>query len=392
MPEIRFIGALDVLFSRGNKVFGDSGQHGEAQIPPWPSVVAGAIRSRMLADAGVDSFTFARGEHVPDTTLHAALGTPAEPGAFRIAWFSVARRVGGKVEPLIALPADLAAAEHEDAIRYLHSNPLPQGFTASAATECLAVLQQPRSAKLEGGLWLNAAGLAAYLRGEPLGRQAHTARTSEIWKTDQRIGIALDPEKRSAAERRLYTAEAVALGEDVGFVASVEGADGRVPSTGLLRFGGDGRGARIEACELLWAHPEWDRLATEKKFRLVLATPGVFEQGWLLPGMQPDGATWRGPDGVTARLVSAAVPRAQVISGWDLAKWSTGNPGPKPALRAAPAGSVYWLEAADADGAVLLAALRKLAAHGFGCLSGYPDRARLVEGFNNVMVANWTEA
>ncbi|MCZ7627150.1 MAG: type III-B CRISPR module RAMP protein Cmr4 [Candidatus Methylomirabilis sp.] len=26
---------------------------------------------------------------------------------------------------------------------------------------------------------------------------------------------------------------------------------------------------------------------------------------------------------------------------------------------------------------------------GFGCLSGYPDRARLAEGFNNVMVANW---
>jgi len=392
MSETQFIAALDVLFPRGNKLFGDSGQHGEAQIPPWPSVAAGAIRSRMLADAGVDFFAFARGEHVSDTTLHEALGTPAEPGSFRIAWFSVARRVSGKVEPLTALPADLAAAEHEDAIRYLHPHPLPQGFKSSGATECLAVLRRPRGAKLEGGLWLNAAGLAAYLRGEPLSRQAHTVRTSQIWKSDQRIGIALDPEKRSAAEGRLYTAEAVSLEEGVGFVASVEGADGRVPSNGLLRLGGDGRGARVEACEVHWAHPAWDRIATQKKFRLVLATPGVFEHGWLLPGIQPDGVTWRGPDGVTARLVSAAVPRAQVISGWDIAKWSTGKPGPKPALRAAPAGSVYWLNAADADGPVSVAALRKLAVQGFGCVSGYPDRTRLVEGFNNVIVANWTEA
>ena len=83
--------------------------------------------------------------------------------------------------------------------------------------------------------------------------------------------------------------------------------------------------------------------------------------------------------------------RAQVVSGWDIARWSRGEPGPKPALRAAPAGSVYWFEAMDADEHKLVAALRKLVEQGFGCLSGYPDQVRLTEGFNNAMIGNWAK-
>ena len=52
--ETRFLEPLDVLFLRGNKLFGDPGSFGESLIPPWPSVVAGALRSRMLADDRVD--------------------------------------------------------------------------------------------------------------------------------------------------------------------------------------------------------------------------------------------------------------------------------------------------------------------------------------------------
>ncbi len=254
-----------------------------------------------------------------------------------------------------------------------------------------AVLRQEGGAKPEGGLWLTGDGLMAYLRGEPLSKREHTVRTSDLWKTDARIGIALDPEKRSAAEGALFTAEAIAPEKNVGFVARVEGAEGVIPKGGLLRLGGDGRGAHIEACNVAWPEPDWDRIEKEQRFRLVLATPGLFERGWMPPGIQDGSGTWNGPDGISARLVCAVVPRAQVVSGWDLVGWKTGRPGPKPALRAAPVGSVYWFDAQASDGAALVAALRKLAAQGFGCLSRYPDRARFAEGFNNVMIANWVE-
>ena len=48
-----FIEPLDVLILRGNKLFADAGSHGEALMPPWPSVAAGALRSRQrLGDEG----------------------------------------------------------------------------------------------------------------------------------------------------------------------------------------------------------------------------------------------------------------------------------------------------------------------------------------------------
>lgn len=63
---------LDVLLLRGNQPFGDPGSYGDAVLPPWPSVVAGTIRSCMLADAGTDLLAFARGKQ-----SHPALDTTA---------------------------------------------------------------------------------------------------------------------------------------------------------------------------------------------------------------------------------------------------------------------------------------------------------------------------
>lgn len=51
MTEAVFIEPLDVLYLRGNLSFGAPGDHAAAQMPPWPSLVAGALRSRMLADS-----------------------------------------------------------------------------------------------------------------------------------------------------------------------------------------------------------------------------------------------------------------------------------------------------------------------------------------------------
>jgi len=75
--------------------------------------------------------------------------------------------------------------------------------------------------------------------------------------------------------------------------------------------------------------------------------------------------------GIRGRLV-AAVSRAEVIFGWDLARWQ-----PKPAQRAAPAGSVYWIEDLQATPAQL----RRLADHGLWPESGY-DARRRAEGLN----------
>lgn len=48
MTDYRFIEPLDVLYLRGNTLFGDAGGHGAALMPPWPSLAAGALRAQCL--------------------------------------------------------------------------------------------------------------------------------------------------------------------------------------------------------------------------------------------------------------------------------------------------------------------------------------------------------
>jgi CRISPR-associated protein Cmr3 len=65
------------------------------------------------------------------------------------------------------------------------------------------------------------------------------------------------------------------------------------------------------------------------------------------------------------------------VSGFDLANWR-----PKPALRAARTGSVYWLDEIDATPD----ALRKLVAIGLWPDENYSDPRR-AEGFNRISLA-----
>ena len=105
----RFIEPLDVLFLRGNQLFGEPGSYGEALMPPWPSVAAGALRTRILADDSVDMAAFAAGR-----AAHPQLGTPQAPGGFVLQGFQVARTTSAGVELLMPLPADTVVTAKED--------------------------------------------------------------------------------------------------------------------------------------------------------------------------------------------------------------------------------------------------------------------------------------
>ncbi len=370
-----FLEPLDVLFLRGNKLFGDPGSYGESLVPPWPSVAAGALRSRMLVDDGVDLAAFARGE-----VNHPALGTPAKPGAFTIAAFQLARRLAsGQVEALLAPPADLIVSEGEKGARSVQQlQPMPPaaGLLASTPFATLPVLAQATRGKPSGGYWLGAAGWRDYLAGRtPTAEQLIHA--SKLWQIDPRVGVGLDAASGRAADGRLFSVQAVAMCDGVGFLATVSGAV--PPDTGTLRLGGDGRAAAVRAASVDWPEPDYPAMAAAKRCRLVLTTPGIFSAGWLPTGVTPaaDGGLHFALGGVKAVLVCTAVPRFDTVSGWDLARWQ-----PKPAQRAAPAGSVYWLDELNASPE----ALRKLDERGLWAES-CEDAARRAEGFNRFTFA-----
>jgi len=393
--EYRFIEPLDVLFLRGNKLFGDPGSYGEALVPPWPSVAAGALRSRMLADAGVDFAQFARGG-----ITHPTLGTPEAPGSFRVTSFQLARRYGdGRLDALLSLPADLVITEdgaRNPSARRLAPTEFAAGdgrlIASSAPFAYLPVLAETERSKPVSGYWLTGSGWRRYLAGETP-QPADLIPSNALWRLEGRVGVGLDAVTRRAADGRLFTVQAVAMVKrghacgakqsngtadyDVGFLAAVAGAE--PPKEGTLRLGGDGRAAALVSATFDCPEPDYAAIAAAGRARLVLTSPGIFARGWQPTGTAEavEGGFLFDLQGVRGRLVCAAVPRAEVVSGWDLAKWQ-----PKAAQRAAPTGSVYWLKEIDASAE----ALRKLVERGLWS-EPCEDVQRRAEGFNRFTFA-----
>ena len=397
MSESLFIEPADVLYLRGNKLFGDAGDYSSALMPPWPSLAAGAIRSRMLVDAKVDLHQFAQGNAELPQHIAKCLGTPEDPGTFRINSFSLGKQVGKKAELYFPLPADLVIFEEEhktqhkkeaqqeklqeqEEASYSSHTMRPQALDARIKTSSLlplmpllkiATLQKPKR-----NIWLNHNGLATYIQGKKISKEM-CIEQSELWKPDPRLGIALDAQTRTAAEGCIYTSDAVALTKGVGFVVGISGANGRIPHNKNLRFGGDGRAAQAYEIKLKWPQADWNRIQKEKSFRLVLTTPGIFEDGWKLPQVDAQNSFRFGDS--SAQLISACVSRPEVVSGWDIAKHA-----PKVAQRIAPVGSVYFFKNFEGS----LEDLKQVQEQGLVC----SDRTRRAEGFNNCLIANWTEA
>jgi len=367
-----FIQPLDVLVLRGNKLFADAGSHGEAHMPPWPSVAAGAIRSRMLVDRDINPADFAKGTANLTAELASVLGSVAEPGSFRLAHFGLARKVEEKLEALFPLPADIVVDDSSGA-RPLRPQTLPAGLSSSYPLPLTPILAQAQAAKPKGGLWLTTAGFAAWQSGQAI-RADHRLGTDDLWTKESRLGIALDPATRSAADSQIYTTDAIALKPCIGFIARIRGAGNSLPTGGLLRFGGDGHAASVTPGDCPLPEPDFDALARAGRFRLLLTSPGIFPKGWQLPGTDDAGRWHFGP--ASARLACAAVPRLETLSGWDLAQRR-----PKPAVRVAPTGSVYWLDdfRGSADD------LRQIFSTGLPL----PDATRRAEGFNAIQLATW---
>lgn len=383
MTDWLFLEPLDVLQIRGNRLFGAAGSYGEALMPPWPSLVSGALRSRILAAHAADLGAFL---HAGDLgAAQAVLGTYHAPGTFRLAALLGARRVGNDIEPLLPLPADLVAGDN--GVHYLHPAAIPSVRTSAALPISAVLAASP--GKSEGGQWLTARGIAAWLDRRPIAAD-HLVCGARLWRRDPRVGIARDSATGTAAEGALFTTEGVAPspawhGRDgvgaFGFLAGIAGADAVLPRSGLVRLGGDGRAAVLRPAVSPPAR-DLQQLARSGRFRLALLTPGLFAGGWRLPGLADD-FTWKPGGAFRARLCAAVIPRAQVVSGWDLAQGR-----PKPAYRAVPAGSVYWFdsfEGSEAD-------LAHLLAHGLPCDLPQTEAAqRRAEGFNACWLAAWPE-
>ncbi len=161
---------------------------------------------------------------------------------------------------------------------------------------------------------------------------------------EERMHVSIDPDGESALEKHLFQTvglnfvQATKEGKvDFGntrFFALAVATEADI-RPGIDFLGGERRTVEWRLAETTFPAPAAglkEAITKTGYARLVLMTPGYFQQGYL--------PTWLKAEFTGLTILATAIPqRAQAISGWDFEKSR-----PKPSRRLVPAGSVYFLK------------------------------------------------
>ena len=333
--------AEDVLLFRDSRPF-TAGEdfRAEGLFPPLPPPIVGAIRSCLLApklrERNLTFRDLAREEKLQD--VRDALGTTDTLGALHLAGPLACSYMPGEYapEPWFALPADMLG----DHVPRLRDDlplpgirkPLPNGMgQGHMATLPRDSSRDAAETDEDDRAWLTETAMRGYLTGAAQVTRAALPVTEEI-----RTGI-----QRSAANTvetgRFYSAQMQRpeWGREgaVGLLLRADLPCGYALTPQFVPLGGEGRSAFLRPCEafdLPLDGAETRQAITEQifgdggRFRLYLATPGVFGSG-LVPSCFP------------GKLLGVASGKPVPLGAWDMAANT-----PRPLRRATPAGTVYF--------------------------------------------------
>lgn len=168
---------------------------------------------------------------------------------------------------------------------------------------------------------------------------------SDYYTHEPKLGIARKKDTRTTREGALYRVSMVrAEGKNkqrqTNVFAGLQGIE--IQHKGFIRLGGEGKAAAYEVEQFIHPKtPDWQ--AEFNGFKIYLATPAIFKQGYLPEWLDPE--SLKGEiDGFKIKLETAAFGRFIPYGGFDLEQNK-----PKPVSKAIPAGSVYYFTCIDAS-------------------------------------------
>lgn len=325
------------LVFRSGRPFGTGSQ--ESARFPWPSALAGALRTAWMRGQGDTAFR--------NTAL--AMQIPVA-GPFLI---DPSNRL------YVPKPADvvITVSEDDDTNQKRVHRLLPGTFPEHCGSDLPEGLQpvvaeddfvgKPQKV---ASFWPLDAILAwdggAQLPDDLLQAEAEPA---PLRLRRQSTHIGLDRQRRAARESQIFQLESLDFGRERlpgGFASGswrLGAGFGEVLPTGLLQLGGERRPAWVEESDnphVLMPENLQQSIDATTHFSLSLCTPALLRDGWKPGWIQSDlVGDFPGIPGLRLRLRALACERWQGISGWDLARQE-----PKPTRRAVPAGSTYWFE------------------------------------------------
>ncbi len=350
---------VDSWFFRDERPFnaGEAGQgHAQSLFPPHLPSVVGVLRASLARTGGWSG----RGRW--DERLTSVLGDGYEDmGTFRLHEATVLYQG----QPLYHVPLHLLGRPQEEELHpHTLLHPSEHKITCDLGEVHLPTPREPaRGMKPFEDHWITSTGLGQLLAGD-LPDDEHIHSRANLWHREDRIGLARDPEHRSAREGMLYAPSHVRLARDVGLgVRFGLEEDWALPS--MFRFGGEARLATCQTLDEQWSRPTCPEQLIRERGRaaIVLVSPTRFDSGLEIPEEFEPGL----------ELVSACVGKPIWIGGWNSLERR-----PKPLTPYLPAGSVLFVKNRDEE------AMKKLLALHDGHLGQKRE-----QGFGHVFVGTW---
>ena len=338
---------LDAWFFRDGRPY-NQGESGQTEVrtlfPPFGPSVVGAIRAALARGQGWNGrgvwpeslnpilgngfddlgqlqfhgpFLVRKGQWLFPVPLHLLGSAPDNDGQAQPGW-----------SPSAFLAPSLSGAVFESDLG-------PVRFPAPIRSS-----GQRGQLKEPTGLWITAEGYNQILLGR-LPDAGTLFRPDQLWKTERRVGLARDHDRRAAEEGKLYSPEYVRLQRGVELALVVEGIPEKWGLPDLIALGGESRMAHCESQAEEFPLPQAPVDMTRGSNRLVvsLLSPLCLPEnssGRLTPPMP--GQSFPGLTGST--IVSACVGKPTPIGGWN-----SQDREPLPLTPCVPAGSTWFCEA-----------------------------------------------
>ncbi len=305
---------LDTWFFRDGTPFtADSAPQEDVRslFPPHPPTVAGALRAALALSRGWS------GRGGWSREIAGVLGDgPENPGVLSFDGPFVMRKPDD--EPLFRAPRHLLGVADPDGWKpsayFRPGDPIACDLgDATRLPEAPAERSGDWTTRKAGDRhWLTAAGMNAVLRGE-LPAVTDVVSSDSLWSEEPRIGLARDPNTRTAEEGFLYSTRHVRLARGVSLGVRIAGlpADWRPPIGRTLSFGGEGRMAE-------WR--EWNSALSLDKYMPTTTHGGQVTVIALSPlDLADDVCLGRRPLEALggAVVVCACLDRPLRIGGWD---------------------------------------------------------------------------
>lgn len=386
-PVTLVFNATDTLFFKESRPMESMGEL-QSVFPPPIRTLAGAVRSLIGQSMDVDWHEYEQAcKHDKEHPLREIIGDSDNLGRlkFKGAWLARTYKDEKDKEHHERLYPALLHLMQKEGEEQLFALTL-----AKETTWCdlgrnvrLAKLPQPKAnekqdkyagAKPLENTWLSASALLKVLQGEAHkisfekpSKQNSTLKqevfaAKDLFVRESRLGIARDNASRTVEQGLLYQTQHIRPQSGLQIEVDVMGLPESTPEQAMLRLGGEGRSASIQATPKTATLPSGK--AGKEGIALYLLTPlpiswtvGAGENWQPLPDFKQvkdsNPTIWSGNlNGIDLELHGAVTGKALREGGWDMA-----NHQPRAVTSFIPAGSVFFCKVVKGDTNTAITAL-----------------------------------